>query len=1335
MMGGGRYRVESLLGRGGMGSVYAVTDVVRGIPLAMKRLNEPASSAAAAASLHREYTLLAELKHPSIIRVFDYGQDEIGPYYTMELLSGPNLSERGRLPFREACRLLRDVASSLAVLHARRLLHRDVSLRNLHGTADQRCKLLDFGAMTRMGVVASRVGTPPYLAPEAFFGEQPLDERADLFALGAALYRLLTGKHAYPASSFEALPDCWRKPPRPPHELVPDIPSPVSQLALSLLSLDPLARPGSAAEVMERLSALSGLGLREPGEARQAFLASPRLVGRARQAQQLRFFFSQATELRPAVLAIRGAAGSGRTRMLELCVREAQRAGLSVLMAQGRDPHNAYGVLLQLLDSACASIPHARAATAELRALLSEAPAAAANGSPPTRPAARRELQSAAVSCWQALLAQQPLLLAIDDVERADEPSLACLTALHGPQAKLRPLLALTSADDRSVHARAACEFLCRDSTRIDLPSLTREQVLELLCSIFGDAPNVTALADRVHQISGGQPQWVVQLAEHLIDRGTVRYEAGVFSVPVDFRLDALPPTLGAALQARLGTASAEACELAQVLMLDPDAWYAPEELAHAADRPLAHVEGLLDELVRRGLVARDRERVGLRHGVQLTAAGWREPRTEHGHLQLAAIFERRGDRARQARQLWAAGSRAAALAVLIAYSEAAQRGLQGDPALLDRLIASMPADFVTLLCDAIAACRELGQPRRAELTLRLMCLRIAAPTCHESAGDQVRALLTHLHVASGIADWEALADVTDPAERVRRARSRAEARHAAASPHERGYSVDEALQTLPAVCAHAANVLSQTLDFELAALLQRTAAQVVLSPTLAVVRDVVEATFALIAGRYEAGLARYARVLELLDGPEGERVDPIVRRFNRLGSWYAFGYTAAQRGQAAGLEWAERLQTELLFEVPALRIRNAYHRAHGDLVEAERCRREAELLRIAQRPHEHYRLGSLGMELYQCLIAEDLLGVKRLRDELSAVASRFPGWTGLLEVARGEYARLRAQPQAALAHFEAALASSECGRDSAWQTAAASCLLALHELGRLEEASVRGHAFLQAVDRAELRDSATLIVQRLALVEAQLGHADVAVALAERALRLIEELQVCGTRAGLAHETRTRVAIALADEAAALRHLAECARHFRSGNSPALGARYERIARDARAAGMRVPPSDERVQPTAADDLAALRAQLQGCATAEQRAACVLQLLAEHAGATDGALYLAEAGRLQLRAVFGSTHWQPELQLHLEHAPEPPLTEADAEQTIALPSGHAPGESPLCLLLHELEGESVVLGAAVLRGDAPSQRVAAALLPRLCAQLLLEAGDATPLPLATPSP
>ena len=148
---GERYEQLQQLGAGGMGVVYRVFDRLTGEVRALKRMKLGRQAARSVLAFEREYQTLASLDHPRIIRVFDYSVDEQGPYYTMELLEGSDMQSAAPLPLKQACACLRDVATSLALLHARGLIHRDISPGNVRMTADGRCKLLDFGALSAIG--------------------------------------------------------------------------------------------------------------------------------------------------------------------------------------------------------------------------------------------------------------------------------------------------------------------------------------------------------------------------------------------------------------------------------------------------------------------------------------------------------------------------------------------------------------------------------------------------------------------------------------------------------------------------------------------------------------------------------------------------------------------------------------------------------------------------------------------------------------------------------------------------------------------------------------------------------------------------------------------------------------------------------------------------------------------------------------------------------------------------------------------------------------------------------------------------------------------------------
>jgi eukaryotic-like serine/threonine-protein kinase len=141
---GGRYLLLDRLRSGGMGVVYRARDEASGKVVALKQLISARAGSkrrTVEALFEREYHILLRLKHPRIIEVYDYGFTETGPYYTMELLEGSDLSQLGRLPYREACRHARDVASSLALIHAQRIIRSasSRSSRRVLATPPKRC--------------------------------------------------------------------------------------------------------------------------------------------------------------------------------------------------------------------------------------------------------------------------------------------------------------------------------------------------------------------------------------------------------------------------------------------------------------------------------------------------------------------------------------------------------------------------------------------------------------------------------------------------------------------------------------------------------------------------------------------------------------------------------------------------------------------------------------------------------------------------------------------------------------------------------------------------------------------------------------------------------------------------------------------------------------------------------------------------------------------------------------------------------------------------------------------------------------------------------------------
>ncbi|HMI93279.1 MAG TPA: serine/threonine-protein kinase, partial [Polyangiales bacterium] len=357
----GRYVLLDTLGTGGMGAVHRARDEATGKIVAFKQLSVKRTGGkqrALQALFEREFHTLARLKHPRIIEAYDYGLCESGPYYTMELLDGADLQQLAPLPYRDACRYLRDVASSLALIHAQRLVHRDVSPRNVRLTQDGRAKLIDFGALAPFGPTPDVVGTPVCMAPE-ILRRMPIDQRTDLYALGAVAYWALTGQHAFPARNFNELPELWQRPPNAPSKLVAGIPPGLDALVLALLSMDPLSRPSSAAAVIDQLTMHAELPPEEHDHAGDSYLSSGRMVGRDEELRWVHRRVVRALEGRGAEMLVEGPMGVGKTRLMHEVCLDAQLRGVVVLKADAQAAPGFFGVAATLaagLLASCGSV-------------------------------------------------------------------------------------------------------------------------------------------------------------------------------------------------------------------------------------------------------------------------------------------------------------------------------------------------------------------------------------------------------------------------------------------------------------------------------------------------------------------------------------------------------------------------------------------------------------------------------------------------------------------------------------------------------------------------------------------------------------------------------------------------------------------------------------------------------------------------------------------------------------------------------------------------------------------------------------------------------------------
>jgi serine/threonine-protein kinase len=264
---GGRYRLMQMLGRGGMGCVWQAFDERLQRAVAVKIL-DPAQSDAGQGRV--EARALAQLNHPRIANVFDYGEDEGRPYLVMELVRGRSLTAilaRGPLSWSAACAAGAHVASALAAAHERGVVHRDVKPGNIMVTP-LGAKLIDFGISAVQGEAETEAnggfrGTPVYVAPERLQG-RAVAAPSDVYALGLVLYLALCGRLPWPTGDTA---EYWKERERTDPTPLPPIdglPSDVADLCLQCLTADPARRP-DAATVARVLAEAGSDGVAELG--------------------------------------------------------------------------------------------------------------------------------------------------------------------------------------------------------------------------------------------------------------------------------------------------------------------------------------------------------------------------------------------------------------------------------------------------------------------------------------------------------------------------------------------------------------------------------------------------------------------------------------------------------------------------------------------------------------------------------------------------------------------------------------------------------------------------------------------------------------------------------------------------------------------------------------------------------------------------------------------------------------------------------------------------------------------------------------------------------------
>jgi serine/threonine-protein kinase len=270
---GGRYRIDALIGRGGMSDVYRGMDVLLQRPVAIKILTDRSEDLRK--RFLREAQSMARLNHVNIVGVHDAAQSDGVSYIVMELVVGRTLASisPSELTVHTALRYILELLEALAFAHENNVIHRDVKPANIMVLPGGAIKVMDFGLSRRTSEMSSVsnageiVGTIAYLSPERFLGKIA-DARSDLYSVGVVMYEVFTGTVPFKNESDDLVAVIFahvNEPPAALRTINPAVPAPIERIVLRLLEKDPERRYSCARDVVIDIRAL--LGLNAPGDA------------------------------------------------------------------------------------------------------------------------------------------------------------------------------------------------------------------------------------------------------------------------------------------------------------------------------------------------------------------------------------------------------------------------------------------------------------------------------------------------------------------------------------------------------------------------------------------------------------------------------------------------------------------------------------------------------------------------------------------------------------------------------------------------------------------------------------------------------------------------------------------------------------------------------------------------------------------------------------------------------------------------------------------------------------------------------------------------------------
>lgn len=626
-----RYRLDSELGRGGMGTVYRATDLELQREVAVKVLSASQSSDARERMV-REARAAAALNHPHIVTIHDVGESAGFPFLVMEFVSGPRLSQARPTDLSRVVEIAVQICAALEHAHSNSIVHRDLKPDNVllssAGEASN-VKLADLGlALPAYGARISRagviVGTAAYMAPEQALG-QTVDGRTDLYALGVLLYELTTGRLPFTADDpLTIVSQHVHASVVPPRVIRPDIPRTLETIIVRLLAKDPAHRFSSAAEtraaLLDSLNAKDEIVTTEtaPVVAILDALSRGRMVGRNSELTEARELWQRAREGRGHAVLLSGEPGAGKTRLAREITIQAAIDGAVVLWG-GCYEYEAATPYLPFVEAFRRWVREEKSDD-RLREILCEAATQIAKLAPEIETRlgpfpARQELApheerllffDAVAQVFSNFARRQSLLFYADDLHWADRGTLWLLGHLLRQLRNERVLIVGAYRETELDRAHPLAKSLVdwnreRLITRIALRRFNKTETGDQLDALLGEhVSGEFALA--VHRETEGNPFFVEEVLKALIERGSVRREDGRWS-RCDMDELVIPQSVKEAIGNRLDRVSQNCNEVLRVSAILGKV-FTFEELSSAAEQDEDTLLDALDEASNAQLIA-----------------------------------------------------------------------------------------------------------------------------------------------------------------------------------------------------------------------------------------------------------------------------------------------------------------------------------------------------------------------------------------------------------------------------------------------------------------------------------------------------------------------------------------------------------------------------------------------------------------------------------------------------------------------------------------------------------------------------------------------------------